>query len=126
MAIAIGTACTIDSKDNVHLFFEDNKKDKAPDIKKPKEVDGLKSKKNKLACVTVDPTGEMTKTFIDVDKPKYRPMLEKSEGDVRNELCFMAIRKHTAFSIDHMLNHADYRISTITITPGAAPALAGN
>ena len=126
MAIAIGTACTIDSKDNVHLFFEDNKKDKAPDTKKPKEVDGLKSKKNKLACVTVDPTGAMTKTFIDVDKPKYRPMLEKSEGDVSNELCFMAIRKHTAFSINHMLNRADYRIGTITINPGAPPALAGN
>lgn len=126
MAIAIGTAISIDNKDNVHLFFEDNKRDKEVDQKKPREVDGLKGKKNKLACVTVDPTGAMTKTFIDVQKSRYRPMLEKSEGDVAGELCFMAIKKHTAFTIDHMLNHADYHLGTITITPGAAPALVGN
>jgi hypothetical protein len=126
MAIAIGTAVTIDSKDNVHLFFQDDKKDKEVDRKKPKEVDGLKGKKNKLACVTVDPAGAMTKMFIDVKKSKYRPMLEGSEGDTPGELCFMSIRKHTAFSIDHMLNHADYHLGTITITPGSAPALAGN
>jgi hypothetical protein len=126
MAIAIGTACTVDSKDNIHLFFTDNKKDKDPDSKKPKEVDGLKYKKNKLACVTIDPAGTMTKTFIDLEQPKYRPILEKSEGGVTNELQFMTIRKKTAFSINHMLNHADYRLATITITPGATPALAGN
>ncbi|HEV2480279.1 MAG TPA: hypothetical protein VGS79_11465 [Puia sp.] len=126
MAIAIGTACSVDNKDNVHLFFIDSKRNKEASCKSPKQVSGLKFRKSKLACVTIDPAGAMTKTFIALEKPKYRLMLEDSEGDVTGELCFMAIRKKTAFSIDHMLNHADYHIGTITITPGAAPALAGN
>jgi len=126
MAIAIGTACTIDSKDNVHLFFEDKKKDKEPDSKKPQEINGLRDKKNRLACVCIDPTGNMTKEFIDIEMSKYRPILEHSEGYVRNELTFMAIRKHTAFSINQMLNHADYHLGTISITPGRIPTLAGN
>ena len=126
MAIAIGTACTVDSKDNVHVFFMDNKKNTDPNCKSPRQVSGLLYETNKLACVTIDPSGAMTKRFMDIDEPKYRPMLEKSQGDLSNQVCFMAIKKKTAFSLNHMLNHADYHIGTITVTPAANPALAGN
>jgi hypothetical protein len=125
MAIAIGTACTVDSKNNIHLFFVDNKKDKDPNCKKPKEVNGLDAKKNKLACVTITPTGNMTKEFIEQDEPKFRPMLEKSMS-TGNELCFMAIKKKTAFSMEHMRNHAHYHFGTVRINPGQNPAMATN
>lgn len=126
MAIAVGTGCTLDSKDNIHLFFMDRKKNTEPDRKSPEEVNGLHYKDNYLACVTVTPSGTMTKQFIDQDQPRYRPMLEKSIGDAPDELIFLAMKKKLAFTEEHILNHGDFHLATIRINTGQPAAMANN
>jgi hypothetical protein len=115
MVISIGTACTADSKDNVHLFFSDNKKNTDPITKSPAQINGLDYKKNVLACVSITPEGSMSKHFVDQQEPEFRLMLEEEAVETNNEVCVMAIKTKKAFTPEHLFNHAFFRMTTIDI-----------
>lgn len=115
LVITIGIACTTDSKNNIHIFFYDNRKNTESNAAKVKVVSGTDHKSNVLACVSVAPDGAMKKQFIDPEDAEFQLMPEKSVAETSNELCFMAIKSKKAFTATHLFNHASYRLSTAMI-----------
>jgi hypothetical protein len=113
IVIAIGITCIADNKDNIHVFFYDNKKNIDPASSSPAEVTGTDYKRNVFACVSVARDGKMSKQFIEEKDPEFRFMLEKSVTEINNQFFVMAIKTKKAFTEEHLFNHASFRLSTV-------------
>ncbi len=112
IVISIGISCIADSKDNIQMFFYDNKKNTDPATRSPRGVTGT-DKGNSFACVTIARDGKMTKEFIEDKDRDFRYMLEKSMTEKNNQIVLMDIRTKKAFTVEHLFNHAGFKLTTI-------------
>ena len=118
--LAIGTICTTDEKDILHVFFFDNSDNSDAEAGKhhPKKVNTGGKKSTSLCSVRLTPAGTTTKQFIELADPDsdFRISPERSAGLRKNEVAFISFkRKGMNFNVNQIYNNAGYHFGIIAI-----------